>query len=187
MPGMTETVLDIGLNDDSVLGLAKVSGSECFAWDSCRRLVQMYGTTVMGVDPALFDEAMTLLKAARDASDDPRLDAGPLAWLVEPYKRLIRDEAGRDFPQSPARQLHEAILAVPSLRSRLSLTARSGVVAQPDTASRTTTTSDPHTLFEPAARRAKALMLVRPPSTVVSTSAQGWLDRHCPPGRPGRA
>ncbi|MEV6294926.1 pyruvate, phosphate dikinase [Streptomyces sp. NPDC051896] len=112
MPGMMETVLDIGLNDESVLGLAKVSGSERFAWDSYRRLVQMYGTTVMGVDPALFDEAMTSLKEARDASDDLRLDAGDLAWLVETYKRLIRDEAGRDFPQSPAEQLHKAILAV---------------------------------------------------------------------------
>ncbi|MFE0385313.1 pyruvate, phosphate dikinase [Streptomyces bungoensis] len=112
MPGMMETVLDIGLNDDSVLGLAKVSGSERFAWDSYRRLVQMYGSTVMGVDPALFEEAMTLLKEAREAPDDVHLDAGDLAWLVETYKRLIRDETGRDFPQSPARQLQQAILAV---------------------------------------------------------------------------
>jgi pyruvate, orthophosphate dikinase len=73
MPGMMETVLDIGLNDDSVLGLAKVSGSERFAWDSYRRLVQMYGSTVLGVDPALFDEAMTLLKDAREAPDDLHL------------------------------------------------------------------------------------------------------------------
>ncbi|MEV7687474.1 pyruvate, phosphate dikinase [Streptomyces bungoensis] len=112
MPGMMETVLDIGLNDDSVLGLAKVSGSERFAWDSYRRLVQMYGSTVMGVDPALFEEAMTLLKEAREAPDDVHLDAGDLAWLVETYKRLIRDETGRDFPQSPAQQLQQAILAV---------------------------------------------------------------------------
>ncbi|MGW3354388.1 pyruvate, phosphate dikinase [Streptomyces bungoensis] len=112
MPGMMETVLDIGLNDDSVLGLAKVSGSERFAWDSYRRLVQMYGSTVMGVDPTLFEEAMTLLKEAREAPDDVHLDAGDLAWLVETYKRLIRDETGRDFPQSPAQQLQQAILAV---------------------------------------------------------------------------
>ncbi|MET8949037.1 pyruvate, phosphate dikinase [Streptomyces sp. NPDC004542] len=112
MPGMMETVLDIGLNDDSVLGLAKVSGSERFAWDSYRRLVQMYGSTVMGVDPALFEEAMTLLKEAREAPDDLHLDAGDLAWLVETYKSVIRDETGQDFPQSPARQLQEAVLAV---------------------------------------------------------------------------
>ncbi|MGW4561144.1 pyruvate, phosphate dikinase [Streptomyces sp. NPDC004561] len=112
MPGMMETVLDIGLNDDSVLGLAKVAGSERFAWDSYRRLLQMYGTTVLGVDQALFDEAMTLLKEAREAPDDLHLDASDLAWLVETYKRLIRDETGRDFPQSPAEQLHQAVLAV---------------------------------------------------------------------------
>ncbi|MFE1312462.1 pyruvate, phosphate dikinase [Streptomyces sp. NPDC058755] len=112
MPGMMETVLDIGLNDASVLGLAKVSGSERFAWDSYRRLVQMYGSTVMGVDPALFDEAMTLLKEAREAPDDLRLDASDLAWLVGTYKSLIRDETGHDFPQSPAQQLRQAVLAV---------------------------------------------------------------------------
>ncbi|MFF5015019.1 pyruvate, phosphate dikinase [Streptomyces sp. NPDC001165] len=112
MPGMMETVLDIGLNDASVLGLAKVSGSERFAWDSYRRLVQMYGSTVMGVDPALFDEAMTLLKEAREAPDDLRLDASDLAWLVGTYKSLIRDETGHDFPQSPAQQLQQAVLAV---------------------------------------------------------------------------
>ena len=112
MPGMMETVLDIGLNDDSVLGLAKVSGSERFAWDSYRRLVQMYGSTVMGVDPARFDEVMTRLKEAREAPDDLRLDAGDLAWLVETYKHLIRDETGRDFPQSAAQQLQQAVLAV---------------------------------------------------------------------------
>ncbi|WP_317440828.1 pyruvate, phosphate dikinase [Streptomyces collinus] len=112
MPGMMETVLDIGLNDDSVHGLAKASGSERFAWDSYRRLVQMYGTTVLGVAPASFDVAMTSLKEALDASDDLHLSADDLAGLVETYKRLIRDEAGRAFPQSPAEQLHEAILAV---------------------------------------------------------------------------
>ncbi|GGY88760.1 pyruvate, phosphate dikinase [Streptomyces olivaceoviridis] len=112
MPGMMETVLDIGLNDDSVLSLAKVSGNERFAWDSYRRVVQMYGSTVMGVGPALFDEAMTLLKDACGAPDDLHLDASDLAWLVGTYKSLIRDETGRDFPQSPAEQLRQAILAV---------------------------------------------------------------------------
>ncbi|MCX5373503.1 pyruvate, phosphate dikinase [Streptomyces sp. NBC_00015] len=112
MPGMMETVLDIGLNDESVLGLAKVSGSDRFAWDSYRRLVQMFGSTVMGVGPALFDEAMTLLKETREAPDDLHLDANDLAWLVETYKRLIHDETGQEFPQSPAEQLRLAILAV---------------------------------------------------------------------------
>ncbi|MDW8804548.1 pyruvate, phosphate dikinase [Streptomyces scabiei] len=112
MPGMMETVLDIGLNDESVQGLAKTSGNERFAWDSYRRLVQMFGSTVMGVDPALFEEAMALLKEAREAADDVHLDASDLAWLVETYKSLIRDETGQDFPQSPAEQLRHAVLAV---------------------------------------------------------------------------
>ncbi|MDN0199825.1 pyruvate, phosphate dikinase [Streptomyces sp. S.PNR 29] len=112
MPGMMETVLDIGLNDDSVLGLAKVSGNERFAWDSYRRLVQMFGSTVMGVDSALFEQAITLLKDFRGVPDDVHLDAGDLAQLVETYKNLIHDETGEYFPQSPAEQLRRAILAV---------------------------------------------------------------------------
>ncbi|MFJ7903127.1 pyruvate, phosphate dikinase [Streptomyces sp. NPDC096198] len=112
MPGMMETVLDLGLTDESVLGLAKVSGSERFAWDSYRRLVQMYGTTALGVDQARFDEAMASLKEARGAPDDLHLDAGDLARLVETYRRIVRDATGRDFPQAPAEQLQQAILAV---------------------------------------------------------------------------
>ncbi|QYX75278.1 pyruvate, phosphate dikinase [Streptomyces akebiae] len=112
MPGMMETVLDIGLNDESVQGLAKTSGNERFAWDSYRRLVQMFGSTVMGVDTALFEGTITLLKEAREVQDDVQLDAGDLAWLVETYKSLIRDETGQDFPQSPAEQLRLAVLAV---------------------------------------------------------------------------
>ncbi|MGW1801159.1 pyruvate, phosphate dikinase [Streptomyces sp. NPDC001984] len=112
MPGMMETVLDIGLGDGSVLGLAKVSGSERFAWDSYRRLVQMFGSTVMGVDPARFEAAMTQLKEAREAPDDIHLAAADLQGLVETYKRVIREETGHDFPQSPAEQLRLAILAV---------------------------------------------------------------------------
>ncbi|WP_369029701.1 pyruvate, phosphate dikinase [Streptomyces adonidis] len=112
MPGMMDTILDIGLNDASVLGLAKTSGNERFAWDSYRRLVQMFGSTVMGVDPALFEQAMTLLKDLRGAPDDLHLDAGDLAQLVETYKGLIKYETGEDFPQLPAEQLRRAVLAV---------------------------------------------------------------------------
>ncbi|WP_371658375.1 pyruvate, phosphate dikinase [Streptomyces sp. NBC_00280] len=112
MPGMMETVLDIGLNDESVLGLAKVSGNERFAWDSYRRLVQMFGNTVMGVDSALFEQAMGVLKEIRGVTDDLHLDASDLAELVEEYKNLIVDETGEAFPQSPAEQLRRAVLAV---------------------------------------------------------------------------
>ncbi|MFE2092362.1 pyruvate, phosphate dikinase [Streptomyces sp. NPDC059460] len=112
MPGMMETILDIGLNDESVLGLAKTSGNERFAWDSYRRLVQMFGSTVMGVDSALFENAMARLKEARGAVDDLGLDKADLAELVEAYKDLIREETGDYFPQSPAEQLRRAVLAV---------------------------------------------------------------------------
>ncbi|MET8248038.1 pyruvate, phosphate dikinase [Streptomyces sp. NPDC005202] len=112
MPGMMDTILDIGLDDDSVLGLAKVSGSERFAWDSYRRLVQMFGSTVMGVDAALFEQAITVLKDLRGVPDDVHLDAEDLAQLVETYQNLIHYETGEHFPQSPAEQLRRAILAV---------------------------------------------------------------------------
>ncbi|MFF9118096.1 pyruvate, phosphate dikinase [Streptomyces massasporeus] len=112
MPGMMETILDIGLNDESVLGLAKSSGNERFAWDSYRRLVQMFGSTVMGVDSALFENVMARLKETRGAADDLGLDAVDLAELVEAYKELIRQETGEYFPQSPAEQLRRAVLAV---------------------------------------------------------------------------
>ncbi|MFJ3306677.1 pyruvate, phosphate dikinase [Streptomyces sp. NPDC086549] len=112
MPGMMETILDIGLNDESVHGLAKSSGNERFAWDSYRRLVQMFGSTVMGVDGALFEEVMADFKQARGAADDLGLDAADLAELVEAYKELIRQETGERFPQSPAEQLQRAVLAV---------------------------------------------------------------------------
>ncbi|MDW4906992.1 pyruvate, phosphate dikinase, partial [Streptomyces sp. ADMS] len=112
MPGMMETILDIGLGDDSVLGLAKVSGDERFAWDSYRRLVQMFGSTVMGVASSLFEDAMAGLKRSRGATNDLGLNAADLAGLVGTYKDLIRRETGEDFPQSPEEQLHRAVLAV---------------------------------------------------------------------------
>ncbi|MDC0765403.1 pyruvate, phosphate dikinase [Streptomyces sp. HD] len=112
MPGMMETILDIGLGDESVLGLAKVSGDERFAWDSYRRLVQMFGSTVMGVDSERFESVMARLREARGAADDLELDAHDLAALVEAYKDLIHQETGEYFPQSPAEQLRRAVLAV---------------------------------------------------------------------------
>ncbi|MFD9282573.1 pyruvate, phosphate dikinase [Streptomyces mirabilis] len=97
MPGMMETILDIGLGDASVLGLAKATGSEHFAWDSYRRLLQMYGRTVLGIAPELFDR--------RGGADDP-------ARLVEDYKQVIRDATGEEFPQDPGAQLYRSIRAV---------------------------------------------------------------------------
>ncbi|KOU49257.1 pyruvate, phosphate dikinase [Streptomyces sp. WM6378] len=112
MPGMMETILDIGLCDATVAGLAKASGQERFAWDSYRRLLQMFGHTVMGVDGELFEQAITSLKAARGATDDHELDAADLILLTEKFKALIHRESGERFPQDPVEQLHRAIRAV---------------------------------------------------------------------------
>ncbi|MCZ4122750.1 pyruvate, phosphate dikinase [Streptomyces sp. H39-S7] len=101
MPGMMETVLDIGLNDDSVHGLAKNSGREHFAWDSYRRLIQMFGSTVMGIDGDLFAAALAL----RPDPDDVRL-------LTDDFKAIVRDATGEEFPQEPTEQLRRAIHAV---------------------------------------------------------------------------
>ena len=112
MPGMMDTVLDIGINDISVDGLAKQSGDERFAWDSYRRLVQMFAKTVMGVDGGLFEQALTDLKVCRKAQTDLDLDVADLHGLVSTYKRIVRRETGHDFPVSPREQLDAAILAV---------------------------------------------------------------------------
>lgn len=112
MPGMMETILDIGLNDRSVTGLAKASGQERFAWDSYRRLIQMFGRTVLGVDGDLFEEAIAAHKARRGTADDHDLDTGELVALTEEFKDLIRRETGEEFPQDPADQLARAIRAV---------------------------------------------------------------------------
>ncbi|MEU7884897.1 pyruvate, phosphate dikinase [Microbispora bryophytorum] len=109
MPGMMETVLDIGLNDDSVLGLAKQSGNDRFAWDSYRRLIQMFGKTVLGIDGELFEDAMDELKGERDDTD---LDAADLQRVVETFKGIVRERAGRDFPADPREQMDLAVRAV---------------------------------------------------------------------------
>jgi pyruvate, orthophosphate dikinase len=112
MPGMMETVLDIGLNDRSVEGLAARTGNDRFAWDSYRRLIQMFGTTVRGVDHGAFASVLDDLKDRRSAASDVDLDAADLRELVEGYKKVYREHTGDDFPQGPHEQLHEAVAAV---------------------------------------------------------------------------
>ncbi|MFI2031247.1 pyruvate, phosphate dikinase [Streptomyces buecherae] len=112
MPGMMDTILDIGLNDLSVLGLARVPGRERFAWDSYRRLVQMFGSTVMGVDSALFEKVLATIKRQHEVADDTGLDVCDLIRLVESFKDLVREQTGEEFPQDPAEQLRRAVLAV---------------------------------------------------------------------------
>jgi pyruvate, orthophosphate dikinase len=112
MPGMMDTVLNLGLNDQSVEGLTKQTGSERFAWDSYRRLLQMYGKTVMGVEGDRFEEALDHAKEAKGVRNDVELDEGDLRRLVEEFKRVIADDTGREFPQDPREQLKGGVEAV---------------------------------------------------------------------------
>lgn len=112
MPGMMETVLNIGLNDESVLGLARKSDNDCFAWDSYRRLIQMFGKTVMDVDGDLFADALDQMKADRGVKQDTDLNAWDLKELTETFKVIYREATGEDFPQDPREQMDKAVEAV---------------------------------------------------------------------------
>nr|WP_237523316.1 MULTISPECIES: pyruvate, phosphate dikinase [unclassified Streptomyces] len=112
MPGMMDTVLNIGLSDASVAGLATQSGDERFAWDSYRRLIQMFGKTVLGVDGDLFEEALEEAKAAKGITVDTDLAAADLKKLVKQFKKIVEAQAGRAFPQDAREQMDLAINAV---------------------------------------------------------------------------
>jgi pyruvate,orthophosphate dikinase len=112
MPGMLDTVLNLGLNDESVGGLAKQTDNERFAWDSYRRFVQMYANVVKGVAGEKIEKEIKQLKDGRGVEDDTDLDAAALRELVDTFKGLYRDETGEDFPQDPQAQLEGAIRAV---------------------------------------------------------------------------
>lgn len=112
MPGMMDTVLNIGLSDKSVQGLAKQAGDDRFAWDSYRRLIQMFGKTVLGVEGELFEDALEAAKDAKKVTVDTDLEAADLKKLVTKFKKIVKTEAGRDFPQDPREQMDLAIHAV---------------------------------------------------------------------------
>jgi pyruvate,orthophosphate dikinase len=112
MPGMMETVLNVGLNDHSVLGLVEASGDERFAWDSYRRLIQMFGKTVLGVEGEVFAHALDAAKTRKGVSTDVELDAGDLKELVEQFKAVVAEHTGREFPQDPRHQLDLATRSV---------------------------------------------------------------------------
>jgi pyruvate,orthophosphate dikinase len=113
MPGMMETVLNVGLNDESVHGLAGAAGGdERFAYDSYRRLLQMFGSTVLGVESSVFGEALDDLKQARGVTLDVDLGVEDLTELVATYKKLIAEHADKAFPQDPREQLDMAVRAV---------------------------------------------------------------------------
>ena len=112
MPGMMETVLNIGLNDHSVRGLAEQSQDERFAMDSYRRLLQMFGATVLGIDSEIFARALDRMKKDRGTESDTDLGTDDLRELVETFQQLIKEHSGREFPQDPREQLDLAVRAV---------------------------------------------------------------------------
>src|SRR4029450_574757 len=109
VPWRMDALLNRGLNDESVEGLTKQTGSDRFAWDSYRRLLQMYGRTVMGVEGHRFEEALEHAKEAKGVRNDVELDAGDLRRLVEEFKGIIAADTGREFPQDATEQLHLGI------------------------------------------------------------------------------
>ncbi|MDK6630354.1 PEP/pyruvate-binding domain-containing protein, partial [Actinotignum timonense] len=112
MPGMMETVLNIGLNDESVKGLAAQSGNERFAWDSYRRLIQMFARTVLDIDGDFFSDALHALQKEKGYSGDLDMTTADLQELVEQFKGIVRRATGYPFPQNPRRQMNLAITAV---------------------------------------------------------------------------
>ncbi|MGA1139502.1 MAG: pyruvate, phosphate dikinase [Ilumatobacteraceae bacterium] len=112
MPGMMDTVLNLGLNDASVVALARATNDERFAYDSYRRFIAMYGRIVLGVDAQRFEHPLEQQKAERNARADADLPASVLGELCTHYKLIIKQETGKDFPQIPAKQLRGAIEAV---------------------------------------------------------------------------
>ena len=109
MPGMMDTILNLGLNDVAADGLARLTGNERFARDSYRRLLQMFGEVVDGVDGHRFESALAELKARRNAAHDTDLTAEDLRDLIATYKDIYRSDTGRDFPQDAREQLRRSI------------------------------------------------------------------------------
>jgi pyruvate,orthophosphate dikinase len=112
MPGMMDTVLNLGLNDRSVVGLAKATAGDRFAYDSYRRFIMMYGRIVQGIPGELFDEAFDKAKAGSGASGDATVPTEVLKDLCQEFKAIVKDHTGRPFPQDPRKQLRGAIEAV---------------------------------------------------------------------------
>ncbi len=112
MPGMMDTILNVGLNDETVQGMIRLTGNERFGWDAYRRLLDMFGRIALGIPEHRFGETMEEMKAERGAQADTDLTAEDLKELVKRYREIYRQELGRDFPQDPLEQLRIAIEAV---------------------------------------------------------------------------
>ena len=112
MPGMMDTVLNLGLNEATLHGLIELTGNERFGWDAYRRFIQMFGRIVLGVDGVRFDHAFDATKHARGAALDTDLDAGDLRDAAAEFREIVRADTGREFPEDPYEQLDLAIKAV---------------------------------------------------------------------------
>jgi pyruvate,orthophosphate dikinase len=112
MPGMMDTVLNLGLNEETLQGLVALTGNERFGWDAYRRFIQMFGRIVIGVDGEKFDNALEAAKHAHGAKQDTDLDAAALREVAREYKRIVLASTGREFPSDPNDQLDLAIKAV---------------------------------------------------------------------------
>src|SRR5581483_2879575 len=111
-PGMMDTVLNLGLNDETVVGLANLTQNPRFAQDAYCRFIQMYGRIVMGIDGKVFEDRLAAIKQQRGAQADTDLDVDALKGVVNEFKTVVRDETGGDFPTDPIEQLRLAIAAV---------------------------------------------------------------------------
>ncbi len=112
MPGMMDAILNLGINDQAVQGLANKTKSPRFAWDTYRRFIQMYGDVVMGVAQDHFEEVLSSVMKKNGFEQDTQLTAKDLEHVVEEYKKVVRQYSGKDFPQDPHKQLWGAINAV---------------------------------------------------------------------------
>src|SRR5207237_9127722 len=112
MPGMMDTILNLGLNDEAVNGLARATGNQRFAYDSYRRLIQMYGEVVEGIQASRFEDALADLKRAKGVQHDTDLDADDLQGLIGVFTTIYKEATGHEFPQDPNEQLARAVRAV---------------------------------------------------------------------------
>src|SRR5262249_41506368 len=112
MPGMMDTVLNLGLNDETVQALSKLTNNERFAWDSYRRFIQMYGNVVLGIPKDEFEDLLDHKKKSLGVSSDTELDSTQIQALVNEFKALVKKESHHDFPQDPTEQLKGSIEAV---------------------------------------------------------------------------
>ncbi|HKQ05104.1 MAG TPA: pyruvate, phosphate dikinase [Blastocatellia bacterium] len=112
MPGMMDTVLNLGLNEETLLGLGKLTANERFAYDAYRRFIQMFGKIVLGIDAELFDDAFDAAKKKAKAKLDTDLSTKDLKEIAKEFKKIVRKQTGKDFPTDPYKQLEEAVRAV---------------------------------------------------------------------------